>query len=686
MKKILSVLVFLLCCCPIYSHAAWYDSELAELQKQNFISEVHFQNPDNPILREEICDILVSLYKHQNPDKEIKNKANSFADIQNSAFKNSIENAYSLGMIQGVSNTEFQGQGTLTREQFATIIYRMHGSPMSIVRVYEDFNKISEYALSAIDYCIEQEILKGTAKGYFSPKTKLTKAEALVIVNRLSKLSDISSEKSVAKKRTSVLEDKDYIYYLATNGKGIVQINKNNNTREIFSLTSPVVNQIYDMGTYIYLPKASTSSYGSVINYVCSEGGYIFDKKSFAVKEISTPITGQPFASYEDCIYYVEKAGDRTEHLIEYNLKTNKKTISQELFPYDFLSNSEILRTVDDKVYIRKSRDGVNYEYLCVNLATLTSNFIPESDVYKFTLKRNEQGNGILSVYDTATNKLINNYSIDELFPQLKYNMNISFYTGGDCTWLADRETQFYVGDDIYIYIPYSQKAICITDRNKFDIDMLSYHLTENIDSAYQEDVYDYCYNLSEFVSSPMWHSNSLASYNKDSMFLSLYTRDYFADTVALDYAHEDYQISKNFCKSYVDNYGTPYEIISAINEYLTYNCVHYDRIRDTITDKSRYSATSHLKIITEKTGMCNAFANTIQEVLNEAGIKNMVISGTLFGEPHAWNMVELDGKKYFIDATYNAAFVDPNAMFMVSYDKISQTHHANSSYLPYIK
>ena len=81
MKKILFVMIFILCCCPICSHAAWYDSELSELQKQNFISEVHFQNPDNPILREEICDILVSLYKNQNPDKEIKNKANSFADI-----------------------------------------------------------------------------------------------------------------------------------------------------------------------------------------------------------------------------------------------------------------------------------------------------------------------------------------------------------------------------------------------------------------------------------------------------------------------------------------------------------------------------------------------------------------------------------------------------------------------------
>ena len=127
MKKLLLILTFILCCCPICSQAAWYDSELSELQEQNFINAVHFQNPDNPILREEICDILISLYKYQNPDKEIENKANSFTDIQNRAFKTSIENAYSLGIIQGVSNTEFHGQGTLTREQYATIIYRMHG-------------------------------------------------------------------------------------------------------------------------------------------------------------------------------------------------------------------------------------------------------------------------------------------------------------------------------------------------------------------------------------------------------------------------------------------------------------------------------------------------------------------------------------------------------------------------------
>ena len=70
----------MLCCCPIYSHAAWYDAEFEELKARNFINEVHFQNPDTPILREEICDILISLYKYQNPDSIIEEKANNFTE------------------------------------------------------------------------------------------------------------------------------------------------------------------------------------------------------------------------------------------------------------------------------------------------------------------------------------------------------------------------------------------------------------------------------------------------------------------------------------------------------------------------------------------------------------------------------------------------------------------------------
>lgn len=216
MKKILSVIIFMLCCCPIYSHAAWYDAEFEELKARNFINEVHFQNPDTPILREEICDILISLYKYQNPDSIIEEKANNFTDIQGSAYSSSIASAYSLGMIQGVSDAEFQGKGTLTREQFATIVYRMHGSPMAPVRLYRDEPEISDYAFSGIDYCVQQGIVKGTQKDFFSPKKALTKAEALAMVNRICKLEN-STTKENAQLTTTVIEDSVAVYIIGYN-------------------------------------------------------------------------------------------------------------------------------------------------------------------------------------------------------------------------------------------------------------------------------------------------------------------------------------------------------------------------------------------------------------------------------------------------------------------------------------
>ena len=84
MKKLLFMICFILCLSPFCVHAAWYDGELAQLEQQGFIDAAHFENPDTPILREEICDVLVSLYKFQNPQATIEQKQNSFTDTQNS--------------------------------------------------------------------------------------------------------------------------------------------------------------------------------------------------------------------------------------------------------------------------------------------------------------------------------------------------------------------------------------------------------------------------------------------------------------------------------------------------------------------------------------------------------------------------------------------------------------------------
>ncbi len=68
----------------------------------------------------------------------------------------------------------------------------------------------------------------------------------------------------------------------------------------------------------------------------------------------------------------------------------------------------------------------------------------------------------------------------------------------------------------------------------------------------------------------------------------------------------------------------------------------------DDIQDSSTHTAYS---ILMNGKGICGGFASLGYSVLNRAGIPTAYISN----EPHAWNMVELDGKNYHTDMTWGA-------------------------------
>lgn len=55
-----------------------------------------------------------------------------------------------------------------------------------------------------------------------------------------------------------------------------------------------------------------------------------------------------------------------------------------------------------------------------------------------------------------------------------------------------------------------------------------------------------------------------------------------------------------------------------------------------------------------EKTGICVTFAAAYSQLLTQIGIENTTVSGSNDrGDGHAWNLVTIDGKKYFCDPTF---------------------------------
>lgn len=92
--------------------------------------------------------------------------------------------------------------------------------------------------------------------------------------------------------------------------------------------------------------------------------------------------------------------------------------------------------------------------------------------------------------------------------------------------------------------------------------------------------------------------------------------------------------------------------------------------IHDYIAGNSRYDARNYEKgtvpkeantsygVLINGTGVCGGYASAMDKLLRAAGIESIIISGEAGEkgkyEPHAWNLVKLDGEYYHIDATWN--------------------------------
>ncbi|NLA32602.1 MAG: hypothetical protein GX864_01460 [Mollicutes bacterium] len=66
------------------------------------------------------------------------------------------------------------------------------------------------------------------------------------------------------------------------------------------------------------------------------------------------------------------------------------------------------------------------------------------------------------------------------------------------------------------------------------------------------------------------------------------------------------------------------------------------------------YSANnqSYYNVFLKNKGVCSAFAKASQLIFQNIGIKSYIVTGSVDGVRHMWNIVELDGKNYFFDST----------------------------------
>lgn len=145
------------------------------------------------ITREEFAIVALYIYAAASgmelPEMSVENP---FTDCNNPL----VVTAYGLGLVKGVSETEFNPEASVTREQICVMLTRISQQlvpdlNMDIVKEYlpaldnfADSDMVSDWAEDSVKLMVFAGLIKGTDEGKINPLGNCTVQEALIIAKR----------------------------------------------------------------------------------------------------------------------------------------------------------------------------------------------------------------------------------------------------------------------------------------------------------------------------------------------------------------------------------------------------------------------------------------------------------------------------------------------------------------------
>ena len=164
--------------------ASWAKDAILALNEMGIVKGDGKGNflPNNNITRAEFVKILVEAFKI---DSSLGTNEKSFGDVKESDWYYSYVNAaVKRGIVNGKTDTYFGAKDNISRQDMATLIYRVLTTlnkiePVeTVTKKYSDFSSISEYAKNSILMLSEYGIINGFSDGSFKPMGNATRAEA----------------------------------------------------------------------------------------------------------------------------------------------------------------------------------------------------------------------------------------------------------------------------------------------------------------------------------------------------------------------------------------------------------------------------------------------------------------------------------------------------------------------------
>lgn len=168
---------------------AWYASAVTQATQRRFISGMGNGTfaPNLPLTRSMFVVMLSAI--HQRTDGGILiDGETSFEDISDSDwYAKAVRWAADEGIVSG-DGSRFYPQQEITREQLAVILYAYakaqgyDSSARADLSEYRDADRISGYAVTAMEWAVAEGILSGMSSDTLAPQSQATRAQSVCML------------------------------------------------------------------------------------------------------------------------------------------------------------------------------------------------------------------------------------------------------------------------------------------------------------------------------------------------------------------------------------------------------------------------------------------------------------------------------------------------------------------------
>ena len=165
---------------------AWYHEAVDYVVSEGLMNgtATNVFDPNGTTTRAQIATILYRI----EGEPSVEGMENPFEDVSADAwYAAAVIWAANVGVVNGTSETTFAPGSEITREQMVTMLWRYAEEPEAeahILSAYADADKVGDYAAEAFAWAISEGIVKGATETTLAPQGTATRAQIATILMR----------------------------------------------------------------------------------------------------------------------------------------------------------------------------------------------------------------------------------------------------------------------------------------------------------------------------------------------------------------------------------------------------------------------------------------------------------------------------------------------------------------------